>query len=130
MSHVPATTPITMTIDGHQTAATKSFVTVDNRANDEIGTLVEAFNDMQRSLRHESERVASRTAHLQAIIDNFPGGIAFFDHKLRLVVCNDAAKRLLELPDQVFDRKLEDLIRFNARRGEFGPGDVEEQVAV
>jgi diguanylate cyclase (GGDEF)-like protein len=113
-----------------KTAATKSFVTVDNRANDEIGTLVKAFNDMQRSLRHESERVASRTAHLQAIIDNFPGGIAFFDHKLRLVVCNDAAKRLLELPDQVFDRKLEDLIRFNARRGEFGPGDVEEQVAV
>jgi diguanylate cyclase (GGDEF)-like protein len=115
-----------------EAAATKSFVTVDSRTNDEIGALLQAFNDMQQSLRGESERVANRTSHLQAIIDNFPGGIGFFDRKLRLVICNDAAKRLLELPEQIFhnsDLTLEHLVRFNASRGEFGPGDVEEQVA-
>ena len=73
-----------------------------------------------------------RTADLQAIIDNFPGGIGFFDRDLRVVVCNDRAKEILDLPARFFANGpplLEDILRFNAQRGEYGPGDIETQVA-
>ena len=76
--------------------------------------------------------LADRTTHLQAIIDNFPGGIGFFDRDLRVVVCNDRAKAILDLPERFFANGpplLEDILRFNALRGEYGPGDVDEQVA-
>jgi diguanylate cyclase (GGDEF)-like protein len=76
--------------------------------------------------------LADKTTDLQAIIDNFPGGIGFFDRDLRVVVCNDRAKEILDLPEHFFANGpplLEDILRFNALRGEYGPGDVEEQVA-
>ena len=76
--------------------------------------------------------LGDRTTALQAIIDNFPGGIGFFDRDLRVVVCNDRAKDILDLPAHFFANGpplLEDILRFNALRGEYGPGDVEGQVA-
>lgn len=76
--------------------------------------------------------LGERTALLQAIIDNFPGGIGFFDRDLRVALCNDRAKTILDLPEHFFvdgPPLLEDLLRFNALRGEYGPGDTEEQVA-
>ena len=79
-----------------------------------------------------SKLLGERSTCLQAIIDNFPGGIGFFDRELRVVVCNDRAKEILDLPQHFFTGGaplLEDILRFNALRGEFGPGDVEEQVA-
>src|SRR5207244_1496369 len=62
----------------------------------------------------------------------FPGGIGFYDRDLRVVVCNERAKEILDLPSHFFAKGpplLEDLLRFNAERGEYGPGDIEEQVA-
>jgi diguanylate cyclase (GGDEF)-like protein len=79
-----------------------------------------------------SEELAERTALLQAIIDNFPGGIGFYDRDLRVVVCNEKAKEILDLPRQLFAHgppRLVDILSFNAERGEYGPGDVAEQVA-
>jgi diguanylate cyclase (GGDEF)-like protein len=83
-------------------------------------------------LAHNLTLLSERTSLLQAIIDNFPGGIGFFDRDLRVVICNDRAKAMLDLPQRFFDGGppcLEDLLRFNALRGEYGPGDVETQVA-
>ena len=45
---------------------------------------------------------------------------------------NATARKLLDLPDRIFadgPPLLEDIIRFNASRGEYGPGDVEDHVA-
>ena len=84
------------------------------------------------SLEQNVRLLSERTTLLQAIIDNFPGGIGFFDKDLRVMVCNDRAKQILDLPDQLFaggPPLLEDILRFNALRGEYGPGDVETQVA-
>jgi diguanylate cyclase (GGDEF)-like protein len=83
-------------------------------------------------LEHNLTLLSERTALLQAVIDNFPGGIGFLDRDLRVVICNDRAKAILDLPQRLFDGGppyLEDLLRFNALRGEYGPGDVETQVA-
>lgn len=69
---------------------------------------------------------------LQAMIDNFPGGITLIDRELRLVTSNRLYRMLLELPDDLFDSgapMLEDLVRFRAERGDYGPAPVEEAVS-
>jgi len=88
--------------------------------------------NLNARLAQNNSLLVERTSQLQAIVDNFPGGIGLFDRDLRLLVCNATATALLELPTHLFangSTSLEDLIRFNARRGEYGPGDVEQQVA-
>ena len=69
---------------------------------------------------------------LSAIIENFPGAISLFDADLRLAAHNRQFKQLLDLPDALFakpDLSFEDIIRYNAERGDYGPGDPEQQVA-
>jgi diguanylate cyclase (GGDEF)-like protein len=78
------------------------------------------------------EGLRERVRLLEAVVENFPGGISLFDRDLRMLICNDQQKRLLEYPDDLFSEgfpTLETLYRFNAGRGEYGPGDVEEHVA-
>jgi hypothetical protein len=86
---------------------------------------------LTEELAEKHKLLEERTALLQAIVDNFPGGIGFYDKELRVVVCNDTAKAILDLPAHFFSHgppRLEELLRFNALRGEYGPGDVEEHV--
>jgi diguanylate cyclase (GGDEF)-like protein len=69
---------------------------------------------------------------LQTIMDNFPGGISVLDSDLRVTFANCAARQFLDLPDSLFvdgPPLLAEIFRFNARRGEYGPGDAEQQVA-
>jgi diguanylate cyclase (GGDEF)-like protein/PAS domain S-box-containing protein len=86
---------------------------------------------LTEELAQQHALMQERTALLQAIIDNFPGGIGLYDKDLRVVVCNDTAKAILDLPERFFAGRaprLEDILRFNAERGEYGPGDVKEHV--
>jgi diguanylate cyclase (GGDEF)-like protein/PAS domain S-box-containing protein len=72
-----------------------------------------------------------RNALLQAVVDNFPGGLTVFDRDLRLILCNQRQRQLLEYPDALFANgppTLEELYRFDAARGKYGPDDAEEQV--
>ncbi|MGE5512186.1 MAG: EAL domain-containing protein [Bacteroidota bacterium] len=81
---------------------------------------------------HAEAALQERTNLLQAIIDNFPGGISFVDDDMTVVTTNAQMRQLLDFPDTLFEKgppKLEDLFRFNALRGEYGPGDTEEHVA-
>lgn len=57
-------------------------------------------------------------------------GISIFDHDLKLVASNENFIKLLELPPAlaVPGISLAELFRFNAARGEYGPGDVDQQV--
>ncbi|WP_457825234.1 PAS-domain containing protein, partial [Staphylococcus aureus] len=43
-----------------------------------------------------------RTRLLHNVLDNFPGGIAVYDKSLRMVICNDRQKELLEYPEHLF----------------------------
>lgn len=73
------------------------------------------------------------TGYLQEIIEKIPGGVTIFGADLRMLVCNREFLRLLDFPESLFADRLptfEDLIRYNAARGEYGeagPG-VEERV--
>jgi len=77
------------------------------------------------------DRLKERIRLLEAVIENFPGGISLFDDDLHMVLCNERQKRMLEYPDELMADgypTLEQLFRFNAQRGEYGPGDIEMQV--
>ncbi len=82
--------------------------------------------------KNAEEQLLRQNDMLTTIIENFPGGISMVDAELRVVTVNGRFKQLLDFPDSLFDKpdlRFEDLIRYNARRGEYGPGDVEQQVA-
>jgi len=67
----------------------------------------------------------------QTIIDNLPSGVTLMDRDLRFVAWNSEIKELLNFPDELFDPDnpphLSEVALFNAQRGEYGPGDPEEQ---
>jgi diguanylate cyclase (GGDEF)-like protein/PAS domain S-box-containing protein len=78
------------------------------------------------------EKLQRQNNMLSAIIENFPGGISLFDGDLRLAAHNAQFKQLMDLPSALLDKpdvQFEDFIRYNAGRGEYGPGDPEQQVA-
>jgi diguanylate cyclase (GGDEF)-like protein len=81
--------------------------------------------------RRLTQRLEDRTVLLQAVVDNFPGGIGYVDRDLRVILFNDKAKAILQVPEAFFANgppRLEDLVRFHAERGEYGPGQVDELV--
>lgn len=76
-------------------------------------------------------RLQAENEVLRVVIDHFPGGIMVYDKNLRLVLCNRQQKRLLDYPPELFEFGLptfEQIVRSNALRGEYGPGDPDEQV--
>ena len=69
-------------------------------------------------------------AVFQTIIDNLPSAVTYFDADLRMVACNKQLAVLLDFPASLFEQGLPslfDLALFNARRGEYGPGEPEAQ---
>jgi diguanylate cyclase (GGDEF)-like protein/PAS domain S-box-containing protein len=74
----------------------------------------------------------TQTQFMRAILDQFPGGIAVYDQKLKMVLCNEKQKEMLEYPPEMFEQgfpSFEQICRLNAQRGEYGEGDVEEIIA-
>lgn len=65
---------------------------------------------------------------LQTIIDFLPSGVTLFDPDLQMIACNEQFKRLLDFPPALFADGLPSMYQlaiFNARRGDYGPGDHE-----
>ncbi|MDE2585713.1 MAG: PAS-domain containing protein, partial [Betaproteobacteria bacterium] len=82
----------------------------------------------ERKLAEEEYR--RQSAQLQAVLHNLPQGISVFDEKLRLQLWNEGLREVLDLPREALYRgaPFEDLVRYPAERGEYGPGDVEEKI--
>ncbi|MCK0507456.1 sensor domain-containing protein [Aromatoleum anaerobium] len=75
--------------------------------------------------------VVQRAAMLQTILDNIPCAVSLVNHEQQLVACNEEFKRLLDFPPHLFAGglpSLETLFRYNAARGEYGPGDPDQIV--
>ncbi len=82
--------------------------------------------------KHIEEELARKNELLQSIMDNIPSGVSLIGRDLQLLACNEELKRLLDFPPELFADglpPLETLFRFNAARGEYGPGDAEQIVA-
>jgi diguanylate cyclase (GGDEF)-like protein/PAS domain S-box-containing protein len=83
------------------------------------------LSNQAQALRHQNDV-------LNVIINYFPGGVSLVDEQLRVTVHNAQYQQLQELPDSLFktaELHFEDIIRHNIRRGDYGPGDPERQLA-
>ena len=81
-----------------------------------------------RSERNQALRdLAKKTAILEATLNNVHQGISFADSDLNFVAFNQRFLELLEFPLDRFKPgdPFEIFVRYNAERGEYGPGDVE-----
>ena len=90
--------------------------------------LAHAIGSIATIMEHQREHIRL----LEAMVDNFPGGISLFDKDLNMVLCNMRQRQMLDYPDELMANgypSMEDLFRFNAERGEYGPGEVESIVA-
>jgi len=76
------------------------------------------------------ERIRPESADvLQTIIEFLPSGVTLFDPDLQMVACNEELKRLLDFPLEMFEEGLPSMYQlaiFNAKRGDYGPGDPEQ----
>ncbi|MDP3702347.1 MAG: PAS-domain containing protein [Hylemonella sp.] len=99
----------------------------DGRAEWTLGTHMEVT---ERHLLQEA--LEQRNELMSAIMENIPGGLSAFDADLNLLVRNTQFSGLLELPESLLSQTpttFESIIRFNAERGDYGPGDVDQTVA-
>ena len=81
----------------------------------------------QRALE---DQVARQKSILETTLENMDQGITMIDRDLRIMAFNWKFLELLEMPAGLFAHRpsLEDALRYNAQRGEYGPGDPDEQV--
>jgi len=88
------------------------------------------MDDMVRLLDRTADAVQFNRNVLQAALENIDQGISVIDQDLRLVAWNSRYLELFEYPPGLVHsgRPVADLIRFNAMRGECGPGPVEDHV--
>jgi signal transduction histidine kinase len=84
----------------------------------------------QREQRAHEQELEKSLAVLRNAVGNISQGISMIGADLRLVVCNSRFLELLELPDSlgIPGTRFEAFMRFNAERGEYGPGDADQQV--
>jgi PAS domain S-box-containing protein len=92
--------------------------------------LIGAFQDI--TVRRASEAELRRNNEvMSAVLENLPCGLSVFNADLHLVAHNQSFRHLLDLPDALFathPTHFEDIIRFNAARGEYGNENVEATV--
>jgi len=83
--------------------------------------------------RRTEERLRRQSVQLAAVLENMPLGISVFDEKLRLQLWNPSFVEILGLPENLVSTgaAFEDLVRYRATIGEYGPdtgpADVEAQ---
>lgn len=67
---------------------------------------------------------------LEMVLNHVDQGISYFNRELILEVCNRRFLDLLDFPPEMgaAGTPFETFIRYNAERGEYGPGDVDELV--
>ncbi len=90
----------------------------------ELGEVMSLLDEASHELRFNREI-------LSATLENLSQAVSVVDRDLRLVAWNRRYQQLFEYPDGMLyvGRPVADLIRYNAERGEMGPGDTETQVS-
>jgi PAS domain S-box-containing protein len=96
-------------------------VEVAGAGEDEIGEIAVAANVF-------ANRIGERESLLRVVLDNVSGGILMVDGDFRVTAWNREYERLLDLPEgnPYGGQSLENLIRVQCRRGEYGTVDEDE----
>jgi two-component system nitrogen regulation sensor histidine kinase NtrY len=82
-------------------------VKIEDPAADELGTLIDSFNQMTADLRTGQEQVAQKTAEVAArqrtietVLNAISTGVVALDAKGLVTTINPAAREMLDLPDK------------------------------
>ncbi|GEM_PF-3475154 len=80
--------------------------------------------DTERHLRHTTEM-------LRATVDSLPAGVLSYDQNFNCTVVNSQFNQVMRFPPGLVQEghSLDDGLRFQAARGDFGPGAVEDWMA-
>ncbi len=81
-------------------------------------------HQLQAELRRNNEILSS-------VMESLPCGLSVFDGELKMIASNRELRRLLELPDAWFEGKtphFDEVVDYNALRGEYGHDKLEETV--
>lgn len=81
-------------------------------------------------LAQREQELAHKAALLELVMDSVNQGISYVNKDLELVMCNRRFGELLQLPSELTrpGTSMQALGYHNARRGEYGAGDVDELV--
>ncbi len=98
----------------------------DHRTKDGI---VSIYSDVTE-LKTKQMEIEKQSAILRLTMENMGQGITLVDENLETIALNRKFLELLELPEDRFGGgfTMEEAFRYNAERGEYGPGNIEEQV--
>jgi signal transduction histidine kinase/DNA-binding response OmpR family regulator len=103
--------------------------------DDEIGglarTIARGREHHEKVIADQTVEIAQREASLRATLENMDEGVAMYDADLKLVIWNERMRKLLDVPDEFFDRQhtFAEYLRYVAARGEFGHSvDIEAEV--
>ncbi|MDC7683373.1 PAS-domain containing protein [Asticcacaulis sp. BYS171W] len=94
------------------------------------GTTI-SVEDVARLLDQSGQSLQFSKGLLAATLENIDPGVSVIDQNLRLVAWNSRYLDLFQYPPSMIrvGAPVADLIRYNAERGECGPGEVESHVA-
>lgn len=118
-------------LDGGGMVTTYTDVTVPRQREKALRELSAELESrvQQRTaeLEHREAELAQKAALLELVVRNVNQGISFVNADLVIDLCNDKFGELLELPPSLCQpgTPLIEVFRYNARRGEYGPGDPE-----
>ncbi|SIS46891.1 NahK/ErcS family hybrid sensor histidine kinase/response regulator [Neptunomonas antarctica] len=90
----------------------------------QIGDVVSIVDEASQALRFNRSL-------LQSTIENIGLGISVSDQQLRLVAWNRPYIQMFNYPEGLIcvGRSIEEIFRYNALKGEYGPGNIEEQIS-
>ncbi len=99
----------------------------DHRTSD--GGIVSIYTDITE-LKTKQLEIEQQSAILELTMENMGQGITLVDKELRTIALNSKFLDLMEFPRERFRPgfTMEEAFRFNAERGEYGPGDIDTQV--
>ena len=104
------------------------WLLVAERPTSDGGTVI-VHTDITELKRREQD-LRHQSLLLQSTLENMDQGLSAVDSDLRLIAFNQRFLDLLDFPPELgqVGTPFADFIRYNALRGEYGPGDVETQV--
>ena len=101
-----------------------------DRQNGKLVRLVGIIRDVTARRKLEEE-IRRKNEFMTTILAHIPVGLSAVDSNMNVVADNPLFRALLNLPDSLFAGPVttfEDIIRFNAERGEYGDGDAKAMI--
>ncbi|HEU5193790.1 MAG TPA: PAS-domain containing protein [Methylomirabilota bacterium] len=94
------------------------------------GGTITVMTDITEQKQAEQD-LADKDAQLHVALNNMPGALVYTDANLNIVFCNDRAKEMYIVPQELLQpgRPYPEFLRYLAENGYYGAGDVEEMIA-